>query len=201
MDRQQRVLLVALWGSLLLLSVSVAAAAAAGAQNSAFLVVDKRVTLKRMKDAEKVTVSFGIHNMGGGIAYDVTLTDSEWPESSFELLSGNISTSWVQLEGGAVVEHSFVLKTTTKGPFVTLPATVTYRLASKSTPQTAKSTPVPTLDLLGDREPEVLVDIKTLVINAAPLTSAIAIVAGVIYIIFAPSRPTSKYSAGSKKRR
>eukprot|EP00244_Chara_vulgaris_P008178 TRINITY_DN3126_c0_g1_i5.p1 TRINITY_DN3126_c0_g1~~TRINITY_DN3126_c0_g1_i5.p1 ORF type:complete len:201 (+),score=37.49 TRINITY_DN3126_c0_g1_i5:295-897(+) len=200
MDRQ-RLLLVALWGGLLLLSVSALAVAAGGAQEGAFLLVDKRVTLKRVKDAEKVTVSFGIYNMGGGMAYDVTLTDSEWPESSFELLSGNVSTSWVQLEGGAAVEHSFVLKTTTKGPFVTPPATVTYRLASKSTPQMAKSTPVPSLDLLADREAEVLVDIKALVISAAPLTSALAIVAGVIYIIFVPSRPSSKYSAGSKKRR
>eukprot|EP00850_Spirogloea_muscicola_P003523 SM000014S00311 [mRNA] locus=s14:671739:673046:- [translate_table: standard] len=132
-------------------------------------------------------------------AYDVSLDDDSWPSSIFEVV-GNTTASWDKLESnGPSLEHSFLLKPKEKGPYLSPPAIVKYRVATKSDLQTAVSTPLPELDVLSDKpaEPRLLWLYK-LVGQYVPLVVVVTIVALFVMLLMSPSKPKAKYS---KKRR
>ncbi|PIA26042.1 hypothetical protein AQUCO_10000010v1 [Aquilegia coerulea] len=121
-----------------------------------FVVVHKKVSLNRLKSSgsEQVSVSIDIYNQGSATAYDVTLTDDSWTPDVFNLVSGNVTTSWERLDAGSLVSHSFVLESQVKGLFYGAPAVVKFRIPTKAALQEAYSTPILPLDILADRAPE-----------------------------------------------
>jgi hypothetical protein len=118
--------------SLMLLTLLVFTAAI---DNTAFLVVNKKATIQRVKGGERINVGITLYNAGSATAYDVSLTDDTWPSSLFSLVSGNTSQTWDKLEAGGSLSHSFIVESRIKGPFSGSPAVVKYRVASKSTLQ------------------------------------------------------------------
>eukprot|EP00271_Cylindrocystis_brebissonii_P015839 TRINITY_DN38886_c0_g1_i1.p1 TRINITY_DN38886_c0_g1~~TRINITY_DN38886_c0_g1_i1.p1 ORF type:complete len:217 (-),score=33.28 TRINITY_DN38886_c0_g1_i1:543-1193(-) len=184
--------------SLVLLCISVSPALAV---DDAFLVVHKEVTTKRLKAGEEITVSFSIYNVGGSTAYDLTLTDDEWPAEKFDL-EGNSSTTWSKMEAGSPrLQHSFLLRPKEKGNFTTEPAVVKYRVASSSDQQLALSTPTPELDVLSDKPQESQLKwVKDLLVKFGPLASCILIVALFAIVLTTPTRPKRNARANKKRR-
>ncbi|CAM6040000.1 unnamed protein product [Sphagnum compactum] len=182
--------------SLMLLALLVFTAAV---DNTAFLVVNKKATIQRVKGGERINVGITLYNAGSATAYDVSLTDDTWPSSLFSLVSGNTSQTWDKLEAGGSLSHSFIVESRIKGPFSGSPAVVKYRVASKSTLQEAFSTPLPVLDILSDKPAEKKYDWK-LAVKYGPLVIVLTIVGLFIYLLITPSK-SAKYSRLNKKRR
>ncbi|KAH9533898.1 hypothetical protein CY35_18G076700 [Sphagnum magellanicum] len=169
--------------------------------NTAFLVVNKKATIQRVKGGERINVGITLYNAGSATAYDVSLTDDTWPSSLFSLVSGNTSQTWDKLEAGGSLSHSFIVESRIKGPFSGSPAVVKYRVASKSTLQEAFSTPLPVLDILSDKPAEKKYDwVKKLAVKYGPLVIVLTIVGLFIYLLITPSK-SAKYSRLNKKRR
>jgi translocon-associated protein subunit beta len=169
--------------------------------NTAFLVVNKKATIQRVKGGERINVGITLHNAGSATAYDVSLTDDTWPSSLFSLVSGSTSQTWDKLEAGGSLSHSFIVESRIKGPFSGSPAVVKYRVASKSTLQEAFSTPLPVLDILSDKPAEKKYDwVKKLAVKYGPLVIVLTIVGLFIYLLITPSK-SAKYSRLNKKRR
>jgi translocon-associated protein subunit beta len=184
--------------SLMLLTLLVFTAAI---DNTAFLVVNKKATIQRVKGGERINVGITLYNAGSATAYDVSLTDDTWPSSLFSLVSGNTSQTWDKLEAGGSLSHSFIVESRIKGPFSGSPAVVKYRVASKSTLQEAFSTPLPVLDILSDKPAEKKYDwVKKLAVKYGPLVIVLTIVGLFIYLLITPSK-SAKYSRLNKKRR
>ncbi|PIA26040.1 hypothetical protein AQUCO_10000010v1 [Aquilegia coerulea] len=166
-----------------------------------FVVVHKKVSLNRLKSSgsEQVSVSIDIYNQGSATAYDVTLTDDSWTPDVFNLVSGNVTTSWERLDAGSLVSHSFVLESQVKGLFYGAPAVVKFRIPTKAALQ-AYSTPILPLDILADRAPEKKFEwAKKLLAKYGSLVSVVTIVVLFMYLVASPSK--SSAAKGSKKRR
>ncbi|KAH7294710.1 hypothetical protein KP509_27G014700 [Ceratopteris richardii] len=171
----------------------------ASSVDDAFLIVQKRASISKLKSAEHITVSFSIHNVGFSTAYDVTLNDDTWPSDKFELVSGNTSNSWDRLDGGKTLAHVFVLESKEKSVFYGAPAIVKYRVASKSALQEAYSTPLHELDLLSEKYHNQKFELlKVYAVNYGPLMSVILIVSMFTYVLVMPSKSKA---AKSKKRK
>ncbi|XP_058093037.1 uncharacterized protein LOC131239374 [Magnolia sinica] len=128
---------------------------ARGITDAPFIVAHKKVSLSRLKSgSERVAVSIDIYNRGSATAYDVSLTDDNWSQDVFDLVTGNTSNSWERLDAGAVVSHSFVMESKVKGMFYGAPAVIKFRIPSRATLQEAYSTPIQPLDILAERPPE-----------------------------------------------
>ncbi|PIA26039.1 hypothetical protein AQUCO_10000010v1 [Aquilegia coerulea] len=167
-----------------------------------FVVVHKKVSLNRLKSSgsEQVSVSIDIYNQGSATAYDVTLTDDSWTPDVFNLVSGNVTTSWERLDAGSLVSHSFVLESQVKGLFYGAPAVVKFRIPTKAALQEAYSTPILPLDILADRAPEKKFEwAKKLLAKYGSLVSVVTIVVLFMYLVASPSK--SSAAKGSKKRR
>ncbi|KAL5581438.1 hypothetical protein UlMin_013880 [Ulmus minor] len=172
-----------------------------GSSDVPFIVAHKKASLNRLKSgAERVSVSIDIYNQGSLTAYDVSLNDDSWPQDLFDVVNGNISTSWEKLDAGGIVSHSFELEAKSKGIFNGEPAVITFRIPTKAALQEALSTPILPLDVLADRPPEKKFEwIKKLLAKYGSLISVITIMVLFVYLVATPSK--SGASKGSKKKR
>ncbi|KAF3435300.1 hypothetical protein FNV43_RR22387 [Rhamnella rubrinervis] len=169
-----------------------------GSSDVPFIVAHKKASLTRLKSgSERVSVSIDIYNQGSSTAYDVSLTDDNWPQNIFDVVSGNTSKSWERLDAGGVVSHSFDLEAKTKGMFYGAQAVITFRIPTKAALQEAYSTPILPLDVLADRPPEKKFESKLLA-KYGSLISVVSIVVLFVYLVATPSKSSSK---GSKKKR
>ncbi|KAH7291275.1 hypothetical protein KP509_29G009400 [Ceratopteris richardii] len=187
-----RGLLVSLFLPLLLFSCVTAT-------DDAFLVVHKRASISKVKSSERVTVSISLHNVGFSTAYDVALNDETWPNEKFNLVSGNMSSSWDKLDAGKSLTHTFVLESKEKGLFYGAPAVVKYRVTAKSILQEAYSTPIHELDVLSEKSSdEKLEMLKVFAVNYGPLISVVLIISLFVYLLVTPSK--SKALKAKKKK-
>ncbi|KAL5095693.1 hypothetical protein RYX36_000020, partial [Vicia faba] len=51
------------------------------------------------------------------MAYDVSLSDENWPTDLFSIISSTTSKTWEKLDVGYVLSHTFELETKSKGVF------------------------------------------------------------------------------------
>ncbi|XP_010550210.1 PREDICTED: uncharacterized protein LOC104821124 [Tarenaya hassleriana] len=167
-----------------------------------FMVVHKKASLNRLKSgAERVSVSIDIYNQGSSTAYDVILTDSSWDKDTFEVVNGNISSSWERLDAGGILSHSFELEAKAKGIYYGAPAVVTFRIPTKAALQEAYSTPILPLDVLAERPPAKKFDwAKRLLAKYGSLISVISIVIMFVYLIATPSKSSAAKASSKKKR-
>jgi len=100
------------------------------AQENANLVVFKQVVSKEVVTGKPVSVNIKLFNTGAGAAYDVRVDDKNW--STFELVNGSYETKIERIPAGTNVTHTFSVRPTVVGEFVSSPAKVVYRQTSKS---------------------------------------------------------------------
>ncbi|KAL9239389.1 hypothetical protein vseg_013719 [Gypsophila vaccaria] len=176
-------------------------AASSNSLESPFIVAHKKASVTKLANGvERVSVSIDVYNHGSTTVYDVSLVDDSWPKDSFDLISGNFSRTWDNLDGGDIVSHTFELEPKVQGPFRGAVAVITFRIPSKSAPVVAYSTPIFPLNLLSDAKPEDKLKLaKRLVARFGPQFSAISLVALLGYIIATP--PKSNAAKANKKRR
>jgi len=174
---------------------------ALASSDAPFIMAHKKATLKRLKSgAERVSVTIDIYTQGSATAYDVSLTDDNWSQDIFAIVSGNTSMSWEKLDVGNVLSHSFELESTVKTLFYGAPAVVTFRIPTKAALQESYSTPIMPLDILADKTPENKFEwAKRLLAKYGSLVSVISIVVLFVYLVATPSK--SGAQKGSKKKR
>ncbi|KAH7518955.1 hypothetical protein FEM48_Zijuj09G0226100 [Ziziphus jujuba var. spinosa] len=172
---------------------------ALGSSDVPFIVAHKKASLTRLKSgSERVSVSIDIYNQGPSTAYDVSLTDDNWPQTVFDVVSGNTSKSWERLDAGGFLTHSFELEAKAKGIFHSSQALITFRIPTKAALQEAYSTPILPLDVLADRPPEKKFEWRLLA-KYGSLISVVSIVVLFVYLVATPSK--SGAAKGSKKKR
>ncbi|XP_004493007.1 uncharacterized protein [Cicer arietinum] len=165
-----------------------------------FIVAHKKASLNRLKSgAERVSVTIDIYNQGTSTAYDVSLTDDNWPSDLFSLISGSTSKTWEKLDAGGVLSHTFELEAKSKGVFSGEPAVIKFRVPTNAALQEALSTPILPLDILADKLPEKKFEwAKRLLAKYGSLVSVISIIVLFVYLVASPSKSGAK---GSKKKR
>ncbi|CAL1398528.1 unnamed protein product [Linum trigynum] len=170
---------------------------ALSASDVPFIVAHKKATLNRLRSgAEHVSVSIDIYNQGSSTAYDVSLLDDHWPQDMFDVVSGNLSTSWERLDAGGLLSHSFELEGKVKGMFYSAPAVIKFRIPTKAALQEALSTPIMPLDILAERIPENKLDLRLF----AQYGSLISVISIVVLFVYLVSSPSSAAKASKKKR-
>ncbi|KAL2512931.1 translocon-associated protein beta (TRAPB) family protein [Abeliophyllum distichum] len=187
--------LIYLLATLLLISSTI------GSSEGPFLVAHKKATLTRLKSGtECVSVAIDVYNQGSGTAYDVTLSDDGWSQDVFGIVIGNTSISRERLDAGALLSNSFELEAKKITVFYGFPAVITFHVSTKAFLQETYSTPILSLDVLANRQPEKKFDwAKRLFGKYGSLVSVVSVVVLFVYLIATPS----KFGAakGSKKKR
>jgi len=81
---------------------------------------------------ENATVTIQIFNAGASAASGVSLKDSTFPSTYYDLVEGSFTASWGKIGAGANVSHTFVVKPKNAGMMMSGPAVVTYRPSDDS---------------------------------------------------------------------
>ncbi|KAL6054839.1 SWI/SNF and RSC complex subunit Ssr2 [Balamuthia mandrillaris] len=115
-------------GVTLVLLLAIVAAA------SAQLIVKKDVLNSEVLSSRDIVVTLTVFNVGKNTAYDVQLTDDNWPADKFDAVIGLSSVRWDKIAPGTNVSHSFVVHPTSRVAnqwFRSYPATIRYRNTPK----------------------------------------------------------------------
>ncbi|KAL5076668.1 hypothetical protein RYX36_015652, partial [Vicia faba] len=138
------------------------------------------------------------NNQGTSTAYDVSLSDENWPTDLFSIISSTTSNTWEKLDVGYVLSHTFELAAKSKGVFSGEPAVIKLCIPTNVVLQVALSTPILPLDILADRPPEKKFEwAKRLLAKYGSLVSVISIIVMFVYLVATPS----KYDKDRPKRR
>ncbi|KAL5101885.1 hypothetical protein RYX36_006212, partial [Vicia faba] len=164
-----------------------------------FIVTHKKASLSRLKTSAKTfSITIDIYNQGASTAYDVSLSDENWPTDLFSIISSTTSKTWEKLDVGYVLSHTFELETKSKGVFSGEPAVIKLCVPTNVVLQVALSTPILPLDILADRPPEKKFEwAKRLLAKYGSLVSVISIIVMFVYLVATPS----KYGKDRQKRR
>merc|ERR1711871_1799738 len=91
----------------------------------AFLLVQKSIA-GEVVQGSNVTVTLSVYNAGSEAARDVVLRD-EWPEESFDLVSGKYEENYESIAPSANVTNTFIVTPTVDGEFESARASVEYK--------------------------------------------------------------------------
>eukprot|EP00898_Chlorokybus_atmophyticus_P006854 jgi/Chlat1/716/Chrsp104S01300 len=161
---------------LALLLLLAAAGISTAAPDGAWLVVHKafKPPSGPIAQGEAVTVTITAYNQGSSTAYNVILNDENWPSDHFELVSGNTTAHFGELQAGKSVSTSFVVKPTFVGTWESARASATYRIPAKPAPVASTSnTPVP-LTILSPAEKAAYFTPRNILAVAGLLSAAVA---------------------------
>mmetsp|Transcript_7676 Transcript_7676/g.15622 ORF Transcript_7676/g.15622 Transcript_7676/m.15622 type:complete len:221 (-) Transcript_7676:563-1225(-) len=98
----------------------------------AHLIARKTIAEKVSVSGENATVTIQIFNAGSSAAHGVSLKDTTFPSTYYDLVEGAFSAAWAKIGAGSNVSHTFVVKPKNAGMMMSGPAVVTYRPSDDS---------------------------------------------------------------------
>ncbi|XP_064653322.1 translocon-associated protein subunit beta-like [Lineus longissimus] len=96
------------------------------------LLASKNILNQIIVEDKDVTVEYAVYNIGGSAAFNVILSDTSFPEGSFEPVHGFLNVKWERVAPGTNVSHVVVLKPAKAGIFNFTSAELTYSPSEES---------------------------------------------------------------------
>ncbi|KAL9651842.1 hypothetical protein ABK040_000190 [Willaertia magna] len=100
--------------------------------NNVRLLVHKSVSPNVAVVEGNITFTITLINVGDEPAYDLDVKDNEWPEGSFDVVEGDIKSTFEKLSPNERATLKYTIVSKSKGEISTQSAFVTYRLAPSS---------------------------------------------------------------------
>jgi len=116
------------------------------------IVLIKDILNDMITEGHDLSVEYKLFNIGESTATDVQLSDSNFHDSDFELVSGMTSVTWDRIPAGSNVSHVVVVKPLKSAGFNFTSATVNYVAAEGSDPTFGMSNELGELNILSLKE-------------------------------------------------